>query len=127
MASYIGIIHKDAGSDFGVSFPDFPGCVTAGSTLDEAGRMAEEALAAHVQGLLEDGEPIPEPMPLDEAQAHEFAEGAVAFIVVRAPEREERTVRVNITLKESDLAAIDSAAARARMSRSSYLVRRALG
>jgi predicted RNase H-like HicB family nuclease len=32
MAEYIALIHKDAGSDFGVSFPDFPGCVTAGST-----------------------------------------------------------------------------------------------
>ena len=35
MASYIAVIHKDPDSDFGVSFPDFPGCITAGATIDE--------------------------------------------------------------------------------------------
>ena len=34
--NYIALIHKDARSDYGVSFPDFPGCITAGKTLDEA-------------------------------------------------------------------------------------------
>lgn len=33
---YIGLIHKDADSDFGVSFPDLQGVVTAGTTLDDA-------------------------------------------------------------------------------------------
>lgn len=55
MASYIGIVHKDAGSDYGVSFPDFPGCVTAGTTPDEAGRMAQEALAGHIAVMVEYG------------------------------------------------------------------------
>jgi len=31
MASYIAIIHKEPGSDYGVSFPDFPGCITVGA------------------------------------------------------------------------------------------------
>lgn len=127
MASYIGIIHKDAGSDFGVSFPDFPGCITAGKTLDEAGRMAQDALAGHIAGMVEDGENIPAPMTLEQAQAHEFAENALAFIVVRAPESEGRVVRVNITLKEADLRRIDEAAAGAKQNRSSYMVSRALG
>ena len=127
MARYIGIIHKDADSDFGVSFPDFPGCITAGSTMEEAGRMAEEALAFHIRGLVEDGDPIPGPMDLEDAQAHEFAEDSVAFIVVHVPDHESRTVRINITLREKELAAIDAAASGARMSRSSFLVKRALG
>ena len=42
--TYIGLVHKDAGSDYGVSFPDLPGCVTAGATLDEARVMAADAL-----------------------------------------------------------------------------------
>ncbi len=58
MAKYIAILCKDADSDFGVEFPDFPGCVTAGSTLDEAGRFAEEALRLHVEGMVEDGIPL---------------------------------------------------------------------
>lgn len=32
---YIAYLHKDGSSDFGVSFPDFPGCVTAGKTLEK--------------------------------------------------------------------------------------------
>ena len=48
MYDYIAIIHKEAGSDYGVSFPDFPGCVTAGKTMDEVKDMAIEALAFHI-------------------------------------------------------------------------------
>jgi len=33
---YIAYLHKDRKSDLGVSFPDFPMCVTAGKTLEEA-------------------------------------------------------------------------------------------
>jgi predicted RNase H-like HicB family nuclease len=60
MRSYIGLIHKDPDSDFGVSFPDLPGVITAGITLDDARAMAQEALALHIGGLAEDGEAIPE-------------------------------------------------------------------
>ena len=42
MANYIAIVHKDLKSDFGVSFPDFPGCITAGSNIDEAKDMAQD-------------------------------------------------------------------------------------
>lgn len=65
MANYIGIVHKDADSDFSVWFPDFLGCVSAGRDLQELHRMAEEALAFHVEGMLEDGERIPEPSTLE--------------------------------------------------------------
>ena len=65
MRYFIGLIHKEADSDYGVSFPDFPGVVTAGTSLDDAQAMAEEALALHVDGLVEDGEALPEPSTLD--------------------------------------------------------------
>jgi predicted RNase H-like HicB family nuclease len=52
---YIAYLHKDRKSDFGVSFPDFPGCVTAGKSLDEARRRAPDALAFHIAGMMEDG------------------------------------------------------------------------
>ncbi|NTE87647.1 hypothetical protein G6L72_13175 [Agrobacterium rubi] len=65
MREYIGLIHKDADSDYGVSFPDFPGLVTAGIDLDDARRMAEEALALHVAGMVDDGKAIPEPSRLN--------------------------------------------------------------
>src|SRR6266550_2760668 len=58
---YIAYLHKDRKSDFGVSFPDFPGCITAGRTLEEARRKAAEALSFHIAGMVEDGEKIPRP------------------------------------------------------------------
>ena len=81
MPSYIAIIHKEPESDYGVSFPDFPGCITAGVTLDEAKDMAVEALTGHIRCLLEDGEEIPAPSPLETIMATpDFADG-VAFLV----------------------------------------------
>ena len=61
MRHYIALIHKDADSDYGVSFPDLPGVITAGSNLDEARKMATEALEFHLEGLAQDGEAAPEP------------------------------------------------------------------
>jgi predicted RNase H-like HicB family nuclease len=69
MRQYIALIHKDADSDYGVSFPDLPGCVTAGVDLDDARRMAEEALSLHLDGLEEDGDPIPKPSSLEAVMA----------------------------------------------------------
>ena len=59
MTAYIALLRKQPRSDFGVDFPDFPGCITAGRTLDEARRMASEALLFHVDGMREDGTSIP--------------------------------------------------------------------
>ena len=53
---YLALVTREEGSDWNVVFPDRPGCVTAGRSLDEAVAFAEEALVLHVQGLREDGE-----------------------------------------------------------------------
>ena len=66
MSTYAALIHKDHDSDYGVSFPDLPGCVTAGSTLDEAIAMAKEVLALHIEGMLVDGEDVPAPTPAEQ-------------------------------------------------------------
>ena len=58
---YIALVHKDPDSNYGISFPDFPGAVTAARSLDEALERAGEALAVHFEGMAEDGEPIPPP------------------------------------------------------------------
>ena len=81
MCNYIGLIHKQQGSDLGVSFPDFPGVVTAADSLDEACVMAEEALAFHVEGLVPDGEAIPDPSSIDEVLAT-GDHGALTTIIV---------------------------------------------
>ena len=120
MPSYIGLIRKDDGSDFGVDFPDFPGCVTAGATIEEARRLAEEALEMHVEGMAEDGEALPAPSSLDAIMADPANADAVAFLVTLA-EATDRAVRINITLPERLLRRID---ARAR-NRSAFLARAA--
>jgi predicted RNase H-like HicB family nuclease len=124
MRNYIAILHKDKDSDFGVSFPDFPGCVSAGSSLDEAKTMAQEALAGHIEMSREYGDPIPEPMSLDDAMTHEFAEGAVAFLVVEGP-GEEPFIRANITAPKGVLLRIDQYAKAHGLSRSAFMVQAA--
>ena len=66
---YVGLIHKEETSDCGVSFPDFPGVVTAAATVDEARDLAEQALAFHVEGMVEDGAPVPKPTPIEQIEA----------------------------------------------------------
>jgi predicted RNase H-like HicB family nuclease len=122
MSEYIALIHKDADSAFGASFPDLPGCISAADTLEELRPMIEEALGFHVEGMIEDGDAVPEPSTLDEILKTEGYADAVAVMVVKASDAEGTTVRVNITLPEKTLAQIDRKAAAQGMSRSGFLV-----
>lgn len=124
MRSYIAILHKDNDSDFGVSFPGFPGCITAGSTLEEAKDMAREVLPFHIEGMLADGDAIPEPMSLDEAMCHDFAAGAQAFFLVDVP-FDDPIVRANITVPKGILDRIDRYAKAHHLSRSAFLAQAA--
>jgi predicted RNase H-like HicB family nuclease len=120
MRQYIALIHKDRDSDFGVSFPDLPGCVTAGATLDEARDMAAEALALHVEGLNADGQPIPEPSSLEAVMADKANQDGVA-ILVATPLQAAKAIRVNITLPEDVLREIDDFAEANGYTRSGFL------
>ena len=82
--TYIGLIHKEPSSDYGVSFPDLPGCITAGGTLEEARAMATEALALHIEGMAYAGMEIPTPSSADAVVAHPDAGDAIALVVVKA-------------------------------------------
>jgi predicted RNase H-like HicB family nuclease len=124
MHNFIGLIHKDPDSDYGVSFPDFPGVATAGTDLDDARRMAEEALAFHVEGMIEDGEAIPEPSSLEAIMSDPENSDAVAVLIpLRGPAK--KAVRVNITLAEDLLRAIDSHAEAHGVTRSGFLAQAA--
>ena len=122
---YIAYLHKDRDSDFGVSFPDFPGCVTAGRTLEEARRMAAEALALHIAGMIEDGDVVPDPSNLDVLRNDPNMRGAVAVLVSVEPAA-EKTVRINITARASQIEAIDELAAKASLTRSAFMVQSSL-
>lgn len=124
MRNYIGLIHKDAESDYGVSFPDFSGVVTAGADLDDARAMAEEALALHIEGLVEDGEAIPEPSSLEVVMSDVENKDCVAILVAVKTEA-KRAIRVNVTLPEGVLKQIDAFAEAHGLTRSGFLARAA--
>ena len=122
MANYIAVVHKDPKSDFGVSFPDFPGCITAGSSIDEAKDMAHDALSLHIKGMMEDGENIPTPSKLEDIMDDPDYADAAAILIVSVSEAKPRSIRVNITVPEDMLRKIDRIARKRGMSRSSFLV-----
>jgi len=117
MTSYVALIHKDTDSDYGVSFPDLPGCVTAGATLDEAIAMAKEALALHIEGLLEDNESIPAPAPADQIDRDD----ALLVTAIEVPDN-LKVERINVTVPALALRRFDAFAERRGMTRSGLFV-----
>jgi predicted RNase H-like HicB family nuclease len=124
MGQYIGLIHKQAESDFGVSFPDFPGVATAGTTLDDARAMAEEALAFHIEGLVADGAAIPEASRLEDIMSDPENRDGVAILVAARTDA-PKAVRVTVTLPEDVLTQIDRFAEAHGLTRSGFLTKAA--
>jgi predicted RNase H-like HicB family nuclease len=89
MPHYIALIHKDADSCYGVSFPDVPGVYTAGDTIDEAMRKASEVLAFAAEDWSElDGTAFPAPRTIDALRADPtFRNQAVDAVVAAVPFR----------------------------------------
>ncbi|MDT4897698.1 MAG: hypothetical protein QOH25_2775 [Acidobacteriota bacterium] len=55
------VIIEEGENSFGAYVPDLPGCVAVGETREEVLKLIEEAIEFHIEGLQEDGQPIPEP------------------------------------------------------------------
>ena len=55
------IVIEKAESNFSAYVPDLPGCVAAGQTVEETEILIREAIAFHLDGIREDGLPIPQP------------------------------------------------------------------
>ena len=120
---YVSFIHRDD-TGYGVSFPDFPGCVSVGDSVDDAVRHGSEALAFHVEGLVDDGKPIPPPSSIDAIKADaEFADWRRGADFVLIPLLLDRgsSRRVNISLDRGLLEVIDDEARQRRMTRSAFL------
>jgi hypothetical protein len=78
----------------------------------------------HVAGMREDGEAVPKPSTLDDLRGDPAMKGAVAFLTeLREP---EKVVRINITVRKSQIAEIDRRARAKGLTRSSYIVQSAL-
>ncbi|WP_419941370.1 type II toxin-antitoxin system HicB family antitoxin [Candidatus Palauibacter sp.] len=121
------VIHKDAETGYGVTVPDLPGCFSAGDTLEGAIEAAAEAAACHIEGLLMDGEPIPERAALETHQSNEdYQDGVWAIVAVDIAKLSSRSSRVNITIPARVLTIVDQAAVREGETRSGFLARAAL-
>ncbi|NVO12492.1 MAG: type II toxin-antitoxin system HicB family antitoxin [Rhodoplanes sp.] len=118
----IAIVHEEAGI-YGISFPDFPGCIAAGDSLDEVLRRGAAAATAYIDSLIEDGEPVPTPRTLDRLKADpSFHEDAEDSMIVALPvDLSGKSVPVDVTFDEGLVAAVDDAAARAGLSRADFL------
>ena len=124
---YPVIIHKDRGSDYGVTVPDLPGCFSAGETLEEALGNAEEAILTHVEGLVLDDDTVLSPSDVETLRRKLKQKSVVWGIVsVDLSKLSERAKRINITIPDRLLSKIDSFAKSEGESRSGLLASAAL-
>jgi predicted RNase H-like HicB family nuclease len=63
MKRYAIVIERGA-NNLSAYVPDLPGCVTTANTVEELERNIREAIELHLEGMMEDGEPVPEPRTL---------------------------------------------------------------
>jgi predicted RNase H-like HicB family nuclease len=123
----IAIETADAKHAYGVVVPDLPGCFSAGDTLDEALTNAHEAISLHLEGLLDDGKPFPSPTPIEQLQKKRSYRGWTwAVVDVDVGELGDKAARINITLPQRILRAVDAYARKQGETRSGFLARAAL-
>ena len=100
--TYQGVFEPSEDGGFGVYFPDLPGCVSYGKTLEEAQRNAQEALGLHIYGMEKDGDDIPLPSSYPEIDP-ETEPGFLVCPITIFPdlvrnELDNRRVKTNVTI-----------------------------
>ena len=117
---YPALVEKEKKSDYCVYFPDLPGCITAADTAEEAMLQAEEALAFHLEGMLEDGDDLPLPTDWEQfIKAH--AAHKNTFPILVTADVSEKKQRINIMIRETSLRTIDTLAEEIGMTRSAFI------
>ena len=113
------MIRKEGKSSFGIEFPDFSGCISAGEALQQAVDGAKEALELHIEGMVEDGDPVPEPQAIESIRKLGQAKGTIPVLIdVPIPRRSKR---INITMDEGLLERVDAVVASKGTTRSGFL------
>jgi len=102
------VIHKDENSDYGVTFPDLPGCFSVGASIEEAIEMSQEAAECHIEGMLLDSEPIPVASSIENHQDNpDYKDGLWALINIDISKLSLKAKRINITMPERLLNTVD--------------------
>ena len=123
MARYLAIIDA-ADRQFGVVFPDAPGCTAMGATEQEAIDNAIEALSEWVADVVADGGTAPKPRTyLQILKSREFPQLGMGAMVATLPLIHEsgKLARANVSMDAGLLASIDEAATARGLTRSSFL------
>ena len=106
---YPVVIHKDKNSDYGVTFPDIPGCFSVGTSIEEALTMSQEAAECHIEGMLLDSEPIPVPTSIESHRENpDYKDGFWALVDIDISKLSLKAKRVNITIPERLLNTVDN-------------------
>ena len=121
---YLAYLSREVDARYGVRFPDLPGCTAGGWTLEQARESATDALTNYLEQRIEQGDSVPEASTLDDLVGDPRLQGCVVCLVTA--EAPEKTVRVNITARASQIEAIDRLAKEAGMTRSAFLVQTAI-
>ena len=116
MSRYPAFLDGEAGA-YGVTFPDLPGIVAMGETMDDALLHAEEVLRDYVTETEADGARVAEASPIERVSPPEGA----TLVTVPFIRLSGRTVRANLTLDEGVVAFMDSEARRRQMTRKAFV------
>lgn len=121
--TYIALVEEAQDGGYGVSFPDLPGCVSGGDDMDDAVKNAAEALSLHLDGMIEDGETLPDARTLDQVD-NDLGKPAGRFVYASvSAEIEDDSERVNVYLPKSLLAQIQRFGERTGIDNRSTFVR----
>ncbi|WP_295170146.1 type II toxin-antitoxin system HicB family antitoxin [uncultured Brevundimonas sp.] len=122
---YVAVVERGPDDSFGVFFPDLPGCVSAGATLEDAIHGAREALGLHAEGMAADGVPLPPPSSVHAFGEEDFpgveVETLVLVPVETANAERETPTRINVSLLPSLISRLDAAAEAHGLTRSGLL------
>ena len=126
MTYYVGLVDQSSTGDFGVWFPDLPGCTTMGATIDELFANAIDVLRIWIEDAMGDGEDIPKSRDvtalLDEPDVQQARrDDNASFLHVPLLLDRGRPTRANISIDAGLLEAIDAAAKQRGLTRSAFL------
>ena len=97
--SYLAVL-EPTDDGYGVFYPDFPGCISFGSSIEDAQKGAKEALELHVYGMEKDNEPLPTPaktLSTEEMQGN-IVTSVTIFPDLVKNEMDNKRVKTNVTI-----------------------------